>query len=236
MGTGIVLFERQGCQQVTQCVMQVTRALYSKPTDDGWAFGLDEEPSKTLASQLLVQFLIVPLPHHGDKLPTHPTGTTTHTTSLCTGDAVYIYGSPFPQLQAEALQHSVRCGQVSNVICSKHHTVAQDAKESKTSPCLLLIDFKSLPGKEQQTPHTDSSHACKQHRSDITHSVVTHCLKRKHPSPLRVSLDLIVYSGYSFEHTIMPPRSDMQAWRVVQCWTQQGLFEQCCFPACTTRT
>jgi hypothetical protein len=63
------------------------------------------------------------------------------------GDVVYIYGSPFPQLQAEALQNSVRCGHVSNVLLGTHHTAPADVDPPSTpSSCLLLLDFKNLPG------------------------------------------------------------------------------------------
>ena len=154
---------------------QVVRALYCKPADGEWALGLDEKPCKTLSSQLRVQFLIVPLQLQGfaaHELQFAHTSCTTHASSLRTGDVLYVYGTPFPQIHAEALRGSVRFGQVSNVVhrqcygtalwkhsqtpanppqkcpASLHgqDSMVQIDRQQKPAPSLLLLDFKSLPG------------------------------------------------------------------------------------------
>jgi hypothetical protein len=133
---------------------QVVRALYLTPTDDGWAFG-DAAPSRALASQLRIQWLIVqvagassPAPQDDVLLLSNKESTLEACPRIRAGDMVYIYGSPFPQLQAEALQNSVRCGHVSNVVLGAHHTAPADVDPPSSTPssCLLLLDFKNLPG------------------------------------------------------------------------------------------
>ena len=128
-----------------------------------------------LSSALQVHFLIVPLLPHvfaqdAHMPPVQPSCTAVHTPDLRTGDAVYIYGSPFPQIHAEALRDSVRFGQVSNVMYGQHHSaevwshsqalsssilpqtelpnrsMMHSEKHPKPTPSLVLLDFKSLPG------------------------------------------------------------------------------------------
>lgn len=155
---------------------QALASLYCTPSDEEWLYGsLTRSRSR---DELMVQFMIVPLlrsvksgslAHPPQIRPNPKADKATQASSLRVGDPIYVYGSPFQQLQADVLRKSVRFGHVSCVIRKADHckkrggrVVVQSGKtigrsvpkdngghnviQGSEPPSLLLLDFKGLPG------------------------------------------------------------------------------------------